>query len=63
MAKKTKKDSRRGQGMTEYVLLVAVVVGILFVFKGKISDGLPKLSGTVFSGADSTASGLMQKQN
>jgi hypothetical protein len=62
MAKKTKKDSRRGQGMTEYVLLVAVVVGILFVFKDKISGGIAKLSGTVFDGADSTASGLMKKQ-
>ena len=62
MAKKMKikKNSKLGQGMTEYVLLVAVVVGVLFMFKNKIKDGIEKLSGTVFTGAHSTAEGLMK---
>jgi hypothetical protein len=30
--------SQRGQGMTEYILLLVVVIGIAFAFKGKILE-------------------------
>ena len=59
MAKKIIKNSKRGQGMTEYVLLVAVVVGVLFMFKTKIKEGITKVTSTVFEGANGTAGGLM----
>ncbi|MFN3698087.1 MAG: class III signal peptide-containing protein [Pseudobdellovibrio sp.] len=36
--------NNRGQGATEYILLVAVVVGVVMVFRGKIRDQLDKAS-------------------
>lgn len=33
--KKTVKD-QRGQGMMEYILLLVIVVGLVFVFKGQL---------------------------
>ncbi|MFN3455870.1 MAG: hypothetical protein ACK41T_13025 [Pseudobdellovibrio sp.] len=36
--------NERGQGATEYILLVAVVVGVVMLFKGKIQN---KLQGTI----------------
>lgn len=30
--------NKRGQGMTEYILLLVVVVGLVMAFKGKISS-------------------------
>jgi Flp pilus assembly pilin Flp len=41
--------NERGQGMVEYILLLVIVVGIVFLFKGKIMEqvntALGELSG------------------
>lgn len=44
-----------GQTSTEYILLVAVVAMIIFKFKDKMSDGLNKITDTVFGKAEGLA--------
>ncbi len=52
ISKKLLKNER-GQGATEYILLLVVVVGLVMMFKGKIKEtveeGINKLSGDITS--------------
>lgn len=45
-----------GQTSTEYILLIAVVAMIIFKLKGKMSDGLGRITDTVFTKAEDLAS-------
>ena len=47
-----------GQTSTEYILLVAVVAMIVFKFKDTATTRLNKITGDVFSKADTMVSGI-----
>lgn len=40
-------NNKRGQGATEYILLVAVVVAVVMMFKNKITTKLEGTIGTI----------------
>lgn len=42
--------SNKGQGMVEYILLLVVVVGLVFAFKGKIKAAFDQRVGAVEDG-------------
>lgn len=42
--------NNKGQGMVEYILLLVVVIGIVFMFKGKIQKMFNDASGKAESG-------------
>lgn len=44
--------NQKGQGMVEYILLLVVVVGLVFAFKGKITGYFNKATESVGSGMD-----------
>ena len=45
--------NQRGQGFTEYILLLAVVVGIIVAFKKPIGDAIDKAMGKTNSAIES----------
>jgi len=44
--------NNRGQGATEYILLVAVVVAVVMMFKGKITEKLKSTTDQIGSQMD-----------
>lgn len=44
--------NQRGQGMTEYILLLVVVVGIILIFKNQISDTIKGKMGALKDNID-----------
>jgi Flp pilus assembly pilin Flp len=49
--------NERGQGMLEYVLLLAVVAGLVMVFKGKITAIFTQATGSLDSSTQQVFSG------
>jgi Flp pilus assembly pilin Flp len=45
-SKKVLKD-QSGQGMMEYILLLVIVVGLVFMFKGTITGKFNEIKGTL----------------
>ena len=43
--------SRIGQGSVEYILIIAVVVGVVMVFKQRFQTGLATITEKMFAGA------------
>ena len=59
--KKTKLKkfgSRVGQGSVEYILIIAVVVGVVMVFKSRFQKGLESVTEKMFKGAEKNVSTL-----
>jgi len=48
--------NNRGQGATEYILLVAVVVAVVMMFKGKITEKLKSTTDQIGSQMDQVTS-------
>jgi len=48
--------NNRGQGATEYILLVAVVVAVVMMFKGQIQSKLKSTVGTIEGQIDQVTS-------
>ena len=42
--------NEKGQGMVEYVLLLVVIIGLVFMFKGKIKTQFEKVVGSAETG-------------
>jgi Flp pilus assembly pilin Flp len=49
--KKKKFGSRKGQGSVEYILIIAVVVGVVLAFGKQFTTGLQSVTGKMFDGA------------
>lgn len=47
IAKRAK--SKKGQGSVEYIMLIAVVVAVIFAFKGVIVEKIQKVTTTLFT--------------
>ncbi len=45
--------NQKGQGMVEYILLLVVVIGLVFAFKGKITAKFNDVMGKTEAGMDS----------
>ena len=45
--------NQKGQGMVEYILLLVVVIGLVFAFKGKITAKFNDVMGKTETGMDS----------
>lgn len=61
--KKIKKNhikNNKGQGATEYILLVAVVVGVVMMFGPKIKEKLKSTTDQLGQGIESTTSESMK---
>lgn len=54
--RKSMLKNNRGQGATEYILLVAVVVGIVMMFGPKIKEKLKSTTDQLGSSIDSSVS-------
>lgn len=52
MKTKKFKKNEKGQGMLEYVMLLAVVAAIVLVFRGKITSKINDLTDAVGNSAD-----------
>jgi Flp pilus assembly pilin Flp len=44
--------NQKGQGMVEYILLLVVVIGLVFAFKGKITAKFNDVMGKTEQGMD-----------
>tara|TARA_B110001454_G_scaffold218991_1_gene249005 strand:+ start:36477 stop:36662 length:186 start_codon:yes stop_codon:yes gene_type:complete len=44
--------NQKGQGMVEYILLLVVVVGLVFAFKGRITSKFNEVMGKTESSMD-----------
>lgn len=44
--------NEKGQGMVEYILLLVVVIGIVMVFKGRITEKFNQVMGKTESSMD-----------
>ncbi len=54
---KTVKNSlkkKKGQTSVEYILLIALVVGVVLLFGGKMKDGIKRFTGSLFGKVDSS---------
>lgn len=49
------RKSKRGQGATEYILLLVAVVGMVVIFKEQIKGKMDQLIGTLSTQIDSAA--------
>lgn len=52
--RKSMIKNERGQGATEYILLVAVVVGVVMMFGGKIKEKLKSTTDNLGQSIDSS---------
>lgn len=55
LIKKFKKNpikNEKGQGMVEYILLLVIVIGIVFAFKGRIKSMFDSAVGKADSGVN-----------
>jgi len=44
--------NQKGQGMVEYILLLVVIIGLVFAFKGRITTKFNEVVGKTESGMD-----------
>lgn len=50
--KKNHLNNEKGQGMVEYILLLVVIIGIVFMFKGKIKGWFESASNSAEGGVN-----------
>jgi hypothetical protein len=60
--KKTFKNKRRGQGSVEYILIIAAVVGVLFVFGKQFKEKIGAITNTTFGNVNSAVGDLSRPQ-
>lgn len=59
MKKKSMKNNRRrGQSSTEYLLIGALVVGLITIFGKTIKERIGKLTGSIFDNAEKSVGTL-----
>jgi|GEM_PF-2887129 len=64
MKKKSKKfGSKKGQGSVEYILIIAVVVGVVLAFGKNFTSGLKRVTDDMFDGASKNVKSLTNGQN
>ncbi len=57
------KNSKRGQTSVEYILIIAVVVGVIMMFGDQLNSGIKKVTQSLFQGADRNVSSLTDRKN
>lgn len=62
MKKKNKFASKKGQGSVEYILIIAVVVGVVLAFGKQFGRGLETVTKGMFDGATTNVNKLTTGQ-
>ena len=60
MRVKKRKNTRSGQGTVEYILIIALLVGAVFMFGGKFKDGIAKVTDEMFGGVSGKLNGAFK---
>jgi hypothetical protein len=56
-------NRKRGQSSVEYILIIAAVVGVIFMFGGKFKDGVKGVTDKLFGNIEKSVGNLSNTSN
>ena len=58
MTKRKNLKNRKGQSSVEYILIMAAVVGVIFMFGGQFKERIKSVTGSLFGNVDNSVNQL-----